>query len=247
MPFTFSHPVIVLPLIKKFKHKVSATALIAGSMAPDFEYFINFRMKQIHGHSLEGIFYYNLPLTILLCFGFHFLVRDAIIHYSPRFIKNRWCHFIGYDWKTRWDHQWKKIILSALIGIGSHLLLDSFTHANRFMTDNISLLHHTFPIFGKELPIYQIGQVYGSVFALLVIGYVIIREPIKHEFRSGFRTKIIYWSLVGCTALLTLILRNLSHFEDIVATAIAGFLLGLIIAPKLMKVFKVEEEQEILY
>ena len=67
MPFTFSHPAIILPLLKLGKNKVSATALIAGSMAPDFEYFINFQMKQIHGHTAAGMFYYDFPLAILLC------------------------------------------------------------------------------------------------------------------------------------------------------------------------------------
>ncbi|SEF46838.1 protein of unknown function [Flavobacterium urumqiense] len=41
MPFTFSHPAIILPFLKN--KKLSATALIIGSMSPDFEYF--FRMK----------------------------------------------------------------------------------------------------------------------------------------------------------------------------------------------------------
>ncbi len=41
MPFTFSHPAIVLPFLKK-KH-FSATALVVGTMSPDLEYF--FRMK----------------------------------------------------------------------------------------------------------------------------------------------------------------------------------------------------------
>ncbi|WP_434297574.1 DUF4184 family protein [Clostridium sporogenes] len=40
MPFTFSHPAIVLHLEKKWNKYFSFTALILGSMSPDFEYFI---------------------------------------------------------------------------------------------------------------------------------------------------------------------------------------------------------------
>jgi len=36
MPFTFSHPAIVLPLTKA-RLKLSATGLIVGSTIPDFE------------------------------------------------------------------------------------------------------------------------------------------------------------------------------------------------------------------
>ncbi len=39
MPFTFAHPAAVLPFMKKQSKYISVTALILGSMAPDFEYF----------------------------------------------------------------------------------------------------------------------------------------------------------------------------------------------------------------
>lgn len=39
MPFTFAHPAAVLPFSKKQVNYISVTALILGSMAPDFEYF----------------------------------------------------------------------------------------------------------------------------------------------------------------------------------------------------------------
>lgn len=247
MPFTFSHPAIILPLLKMHKNKVSATALFAGAMAPDFEYFINFQMKQIHGHTLSGMLYYDLPLAILLCFGFHFLVRDALIHYSPRFIKNRWCHYIGYDWKSRWKNHWKMITLSAFIGVCSHLFLDSFTHSGRFFTDHFSFLHYSLELFGTHMKIYDIGQVWGSVAGLAAIGWVIIKEPEKRQFRSGFRTKIIFWSMAFSISLIIICLRNGEHISDYIATSIAGGLIGLMIAPGLMKTMQIEEEQEVIY
>ena len=44
MPFTFSHPAIVLPLVRKSGHWFSATGLIIGSLTPDFEYFMRMRI-----------------------------------------------------------------------------------------------------------------------------------------------------------------------------------------------------------
>ncbi len=247
MPFTFSHPAIILPLLKLSKNRVSATALFAGSMAPDFEYFINFQMKQVHGHTNTGMFYYDFPLAILLCFAFHSLVRDALIHYSPRFIKNRWCHYIGYDWSKRWKENWKMIMVSAMIGVFSHTFLDSFTHPHRFMTEHIDFLSSTVSIFGSEMIVYNIGQTWGSVFGLMAIMAVVMREPEKRQFRSGFRTKIIFWMLAVSVSILILMLRNVQHAGDFIATSIAGGLIGLMVAPALMKTLKIEEEQEILY
>ena len=247
MPFTFSHPAIILPLLKLHKNKVSATALFAGAMAPDFEYFINFQMKQIHGHTINGMLYYDLPLALLLCFGFHYLVRDALIHYSPRIIKNRWCHYIGYDWKSRWQQHWKMIILSAIIGIASHLFLDSFTHPNRFFTNHIEFLSYSIGFLGNEMKIYDIGQVWGSVLGLMAITWVVLKEPEKRQFRSGFRTKVIFWSMAFTICLLVVFLRDCRHISDLIATGIAGGMIGLMLAPWIMKKMHIEEEQEIIY
>lgn len=243
MPFTFSHPAIILPLLKLGKNKVSATALVAGSMAPDFEYFINFQMKQIHGHTLSGILYYNLPLTLLLCFAFHFLIRDALIHYSPSIIKNRWCHYIGFDWQSRWRDSWKVILISALIGISSHLFWDSFTHPNRLMTDTFSLLRAQISIVGFKLHVHDFLQVFCSLLGLIAIGIVLLKEPIKRQFRSGFRTKIIFWMLILMLNFSIVILRNCQNLSDFIASSIAGFCISLMVVPFVMRQLNLEEEQ----
>jgi hypothetical protein len=54
MPFTFSHPAIILPL-KYFKKKwFSLTGLVIGSMTPDFEYFVRMRIQSNYSHTIEG-------------------------------------------------------------------------------------------------------------------------------------------------------------------------------------------------
>lgn len=40
MPFTFSHPAIILPLSYLPKKWFSLTGLIIGSLIPDFEYLL---------------------------------------------------------------------------------------------------------------------------------------------------------------------------------------------------------------
>ena len=67
MPFTLAHPAIVLPLAAK-KLRMSATGLVIGSMVPDFEYFIRMRTESKYSHTLAGLFWFDLPLGLLLCF-----------------------------------------------------------------------------------------------------------------------------------------------------------------------------------
>jgi hypothetical protein len=54
MPFTLVHPIVTIP-IRKYGFPLSA--LIIGSMTPDFNYFIFPKLSV--GHTLLGQFYFN--------------------------------------------------------------------------------------------------------------------------------------------------------------------------------------------
>ena len=72
MPVTFAHPAIVLPFYKKPKF-FSMTTLIIGSMSPDFEYFLRMKIKSDMSHTLLGIFYFDLPITLIIALSFTLL------------------------------------------------------------------------------------------------------------------------------------------------------------------------------
>lgn len=86
MPFTFSHPAIILPLKKLPKKYISMTGLIVGSITPDFEYFL--RMKSKYSHTISGILWYDLPMGIFLAFIFHNLIKEALINNMPLFLNH---------------------------------------------------------------------------------------------------------------------------------------------------------------
>jgi len=88
MPFTFSHPAIVLPLTFK-RLKLSATALIIGSMVPDFEYFIRMTDHSRYSHTIAGLFWFDLPMGLLICFVYHGVVKDQLFNNLPPFLKQR--------------------------------------------------------------------------------------------------------------------------------------------------------------
>lgn len=66
MPFTFSHPGAVLPLNFLPKKYFSMTALVIGSMAPDFEYFFRMRAQSYYSHRWSGMFWFDLPWLLFL-------------------------------------------------------------------------------------------------------------------------------------------------------------------------------------
>ena len=89
MPFTPAHPAIVLPFLKIKPERVSATALVIGSIAPDFEYFFKMSVSGQHSHTLLGILYFDIPVTIGLAFLFHGVVKRNLIANLPAFFQYR--------------------------------------------------------------------------------------------------------------------------------------------------------------
>ncbi len=98
MPFTFSHPAIILPLRYLPKSWFSITALAIGSLTPDFEYFLRMKVKSDYSHTISGMFWFDMPVALLLTFLFHNLARNFLFQNLPPEIKNRVLIFNDFNW-----------------------------------------------------------------------------------------------------------------------------------------------------
>lgn len=141
MPFTFAHPAIVVPLKKMKPGWFSLSGLVAGSIAPDFEYFFKFRATSTISESLLGIFTFNLPVTIGLSLLFHLIVRNPLIRHLPYPYDRRFSGFLQFNFLHYLRrHPWR-FLSAALVGISSHLLLDILTSPD-IMTSSFHKLQH---------------------------------------------------------------------------------------------------------
>jgi len=61
MPFTLCHPALVVPLHRCVRRWTSLSALVIGSMAPDFVYFLPAGVDGVFSHSVPGLFLYCVP------------------------------------------------------------------------------------------------------------------------------------------------------------------------------------------
>lgn len=68
IPFTCSHPALIIPL-RWYGFVLSA--LIIGSMAPDFEYFIRFSTTRTISHTIPGVFTFCLPAGFIVFLLYH--------------------------------------------------------------------------------------------------------------------------------------------------------------------------------
>lgn len=125
MPFTFAHPAAVLPFVKKQSKYISVTALILGSMAPDFEYFLHFRPYGVIGHTWLGFLYLNLPLVFLLAYIYHYILKKPFITNLPKPFAGYYTYAVDERWRL---HTWKNFFVfcySALFGMLTHVVWDA--------------------------------------------------------------------------------------------------------------------------
>lgn len=228
MPFTFAHPVIILPLVKGKIKLFSSSALIAGSMVPDFEYFIRFCVKSLYSHTLFGLFLFDLPLCLVLLFVYHIFVRDCLIDHFPIW-RNRFTKYKQFNWNNYFKQHWIIVIISILIGAFSHLLWDGFTHATGYFVQMVSLLSTEMHFLNFKILVYKLLQHVSSFIGIIIIILFINQLP---QEKSSYPKKFSYWITVLSISILILLIRVLTtdySFGDIIVSAITSLFIGIII------------------
>jgi hypothetical protein len=216
VPFTFSHPAAVLPLALIPKKWLSITGLVIGSMTPDFEYFFNMKQNSIYSHTWGGIFWFDLPLGLILVYLYNLLIKKSIIENLPQFLNRR---FSGFETNSRNLNKVKDfaiVVLSLLIGIISHIIWDKLTHKTVRLID--------------EQEHYHIFWEANSVIGAAIIAAVILKMPLGRKTQKS--NIIFYWLLVSLVTASVVYIRFLAttEFRDLGVSAISGFFIGLIVA-----------------
>lgn len=237
MPFTFSHPAIVLPLTYLPKRWFSLTGLVIGSLAPDFEYFLRMRVKSDYSHTLDGLFWFDLPLGILLTFIFHNIVRGSLFDNLPDFLKSRFSAFTQFDWNRHFKKNWLTVTISILTGAASHVFWDGFTHFHGYFAETIPVLTNNIDFLGKQIPILKILQHSSTLTGGLVIAFAIYKMPADKAEEGNINGK--YWAILAVLTLAIILARFLSgldlkQYGNVIVTAISAGLLGLILTPILL-------------
>ncbi|MRI00899.1 DUF4184 family protein [Kriegella sp. EG-1] len=229
MPFTASHPAIILPFLK---HRYfSASGLIMGSMVPDFEFFLRFEANGPHGHSVWGMFWLNIPIALVFITIYHLVVRNQMLLNLPPIFRKKFEGFIEFNWISYLKSNYFKVILSILIGNISHLFWDSFTHFDGFFVSRIAFFNEEF----YQVPVYNILQYGFSLLGAIAIWNFIVKMPIvKVSKKIAVKNMMSYWLLVLVTTVVVYFLRYLfedySDFGERIVILCAGFLVGLILS-----------------
>lgn len=238
MPFTFSHPAIVLPLTYLPGQWFSLTGLVIGSLTPDFEYFIRMRIKSNFSHTIDGLFWFDLPLGLLLAFIFHNIVRESLFDNLPAFLKSRFSSFRQFDWNSHFKRNWLVVTISILIGAASHIFWDSFTHNHGYFVETIPSLLNSVDILGKQVPILKILQHSSTFIGGLAIVFSVYKLPANKIENENVNLK--YWIIFAGLILTIVGFRLLNGLEliqygNVIVTMISSGLIAITLTPILTK------------
>ncbi|MFE7660467.1 DUF4184 family protein [Streptomyces celluloflavus] len=186
MPFTLSHAAAVLPAVRRTgaaRGPLIASALVAGSFAPDVTYFADSLIPgaMLFGaftHSLRGVLTVDVLITAALVGGW-LLLREPLVALLPRARQGRVHALVrGRPWRPHRPGQlaasagW--FCLSAVLGATTHVVWDAFTHPGLWGTRLLPALDRT--VGGRPLTMYlQYGT---SALALGAIGWF-LRSALK--------------------------------------------------------------------
>ena len=174
MPFTLSHTIAVIPIYKYLGKYSAFSALIIGSMTPDFAYLTpRLVYQRVDSHSLIGLYLYDIPMGLTVYFLFHLLMAPVIVSLLPKIIKKKLHHdlFIG----KLPNIPAHILVLSLVLGSFTHIFWDFFTHAAGLPKYldwmNVPLIR----IDSYDLMPYRALQHFSTIFGLSILMLLIWR------------------------------------------------------------------------
>src|SRR5262245_18310832 len=88
MPFTASHAALAIPAYRAFRPHAVPSAVVIGTMAPDFWYFAPM-LDRLETHSVISLLWFSLPIGMVAYSVFHKLVKIPLMALLPAFVRRR--------------------------------------------------------------------------------------------------------------------------------------------------------------
>ncbi len=168
-----AHQAPVLPLKLWRPAAFNGTALVVGSVAPDFEYFLDRGGRAANfGHIATAQLLFCLPVSLFVVLLVGHLGLGEV--FAARFPRLRWLSGAATDVKA--SGGLLRAGASALTGSFSHLLLDALTHEviPRWLPS------HTFHVGGFAASTPAVVQLVASVVLAFVTLWALWRISLQH-------------------------------------------------------------------
>lgn len=207
------------------------SALVIGSMIPDFEYFILMKLDGRFSHTIPGIFLFDIPVGLLVLVIFHGVVKRPLINNLPTYFNSRLQPLKNFEFFTYFKEHFIGLIACLFIGTVSHICWDGFTHKDGLFTEYVPLLLKPVIFSGMpDLPIYRYLQHVSTAVGAVVIFYIFHKMP---GYEGASKIDLRFWTILTFFFTVTFIIRasfGLEYYGDTVAVLISSGFVGLIAA-----------------
>jgi hypothetical protein len=164
MPFTLSHAAAALPFRKL---KPIWPALVIGTFAPDFQYFLNLSDESRRWHDFPEVLTVALPVGLLVFWAFEYFVKVSATELLPAEVQRRLPEVRQKIWFTNWS-RWPAVVGWIVVGLATHIFWDSFTHSTSWSYEHWAWLHRPMAVpLHDPMPLYKLLQHGSSVLGLL--------------------------------------------------------------------------------
>lgn len=162
MPNPIAHPAAAIPFTRV---GLVLSALVAGSLSPDFGYFIDW-YGPFYMYTIPGLIFFDVPVGLAILWLFHTFIKWPVLSLLPIRLQRRlFKPAQGFSFGP--FKRFLLIILSVLVGSITHVVWDSFTHAYGWTVEQFAFL--SIRIGGT--PLYSILQDLGSLVGIVVLIY----------------------------------------------------------------------------
>ncbi|MFY7911985.1 MAG: DUF4184 family protein [Emticicia sp.] len=234
MPFTLSHTLAIYPFRNLCSKYLSFSGLFIGSMVPDFEFFVRITLYAVWSHTFQGVFFFDLPLALMLVIIFHQCIKKILILHLPLALFQRFVDRKDENWLEFFKKYPLKVIISILIGIFTHFAWDNFTHEPDYISPiYLNVLTSDINLFSIKIKLYHLLQMLSSIIGIIGFLLAVYLTPVKNEADVvSKKDKIRYWiKIISCTLLIILVryligVPNEKPFGQIIVVSISAFLIS---------------------
>ena len=198
MPSPIAHPAAAIPFRKA---GLVFSALVAGSLSPDFGYFIPLP-GSFFMYTIPGLLLFDVPVGLVLLAGFHLLAKWPLLSLLPSGLQRRlYQHAQGFSFGP--PKRFLLILLSLLVGSLTHVVLDSFTHSYGWVVEHYRFFYTS--VGGT--PLYDVLQELGTLVGIGFLVYWFIRwypsAPQTDQLPPRFsnRFQILFFALAAASLL----------------------------------------------
>ncbi len=171
MPLTLAHPAAVLPL----RRYLPLSALVAGSLSPDFEYPLRLAGVSRFSHTPAGVLYFCVTVGLFCLWLFHRVLKRPGALLLPARVRCRLtAEMMSFSFVPA--DRLLLIIVALAVGAFTHVAWDSLTHEYGWAVVRCAPLRaNLFSVGGHGLKAYKALQYASSLLGLAVIAVYFVR------------------------------------------------------------------------